>query len=447
MAELVPFRGIRYAATRGRALGQLLAPPYDLISQEQREELLRRSPHNVVRLTLGEDRAGDSAQANRYTRAAGAFEDWLATGVLRADETASLYPLEQTFWAPDGRQLTRRGFVAAVRLHEFSEGIIVPHEKTLTASRADRLAILKAVRANLSPTFGLYRDEGRDTAAALDRACQGEPAAETDSDDGVHHRLWRTDDPQVILMLQALVREQRVFIADGHHRYESAVAYRRWLEAQTPGLPAWGGHHYGLMFLCPMSDPGLVIYPTHRLLFGLRDVALADLLARLARYFTVQVVEESLRKPVGRAWAVSRLGEHAGKSTAFLMVTAEDQRARILTLREDVDLADAELPANKTLRDLDVTVLHTVVFQHLLGVSPGAQELGENITYVRDVGEAVNRVLSGEHQVGFLLNPTPMWQVEAVGEAGQTMPQKSTLFAPRLQSGLVLRAIDPRDRP
>lgn len=447
MAELVPFRGIRYAASRGRALGQLLAPPYDLISQEQRDELLRRSPHNVVHLTLGEDRTGDSAEFNKYTRAAAYFREWMAQGVLQRDEAPALYPLEQTFWAPDGRQLTRRGFMAAVRLHEFSEGVIVPHEKTLVAPKADRLAILKTVGANLSPLFGLYRDDAGATARALDEACATEPVAESDSDDGVHHRLWRADDPAVVGALQALVRDQRIFIADGHHRYETALVYRRWLEERSPGLPADGGHHYILMFLCPMSDPGLVIYPTHRLVYGLGDLPLAGLLPRLSAFFQVQLVEESLMKPVGRAWAISRLSEHAGKSTSFLMVAAEDQRARILTLRDDADLSGVPLPANKTLRDLDVTVLHAVVLEHLLGISPEAQGRGEHVTYVRDAGQAVNRVLSGEHQLGFLLNPTPMWQVEAVGDAGLTMPQKSTLFAPRLQSGLVLRAIDPSHRP
>ena len=447
MAEIVPFRGIRYAATHGRALGQLLAPPYDLISLVQRDELLRRSPHNVVHLTLGEDRAGDSTEVNKYTRAAADWQAWLAEGVLRRDAAPALYPLEQTFWAPDGRQLTRRGFMAAVRLHEFSEGVIVPHERTMAASKADRLAILKTVRANLSPLFGLYRDEAGSTAAALDQACAAEPVAETDSDDGVHHRLWKVEDPAQLAALTGLVKDQRIFIADGHHRYESMLVYRRWLAEQRGALPEWGGHQYGLMFLCPFSDPGLVIYPTHRLVFGLKELGLAGLLAKLERYFTIQLVDESLRKAVGRAWAISRLSEHAGKTTAFLMVSAEDERARILTLREDADFSEAGLPADQTLRDLDVTVLHAVVLQLLLGISAQAQAQGESVTYVRDAGEAVNRVLSGEHQFGFLLNPTPMWQVEAVGDAGLTMPQKSTLFAPRLQSGLLMRAVDTDERP
>jgi hypothetical protein len=201
------------------------------------------------------------------------------------------------------------------------------------------------------------------------------------------------------------------------------------------------------MFLCPMSDPGLLIFPTHRLLYGLPDFDLTAFLASLERLFVIQELPESLHKAAGRAWAVSKLGEHAGGSSSFLMVTAADQRARILTLRAGAEREVSELPADETLQALDVTVLHAVVLQHLLGLSPEAQEKQEKVTYVRDAGEAVSRVLSGEHQVGFLLNPTPMWQLEAVGDAGETMPQKSTLFYPRVPAGLVMRAIDPRGTP
>src|SRR5512145_2797089 len=214
MAEIVPFSAIRYAATRGRALGQLLAPPYDQVSQEQRDELLHRSAHNVIHLTLGEDRPGDVPGANRYTRAGGYLQAWLAEGVLRHDPAPAIYPLEERFWSPDGRDLRRRGFMAAVRLHEFSEGVIVPHEKTLVAPKADRLEVIKAVKANLSPIFGLYRDESGVTSRALDEAALGEAAAETDSDDGVHQRLWRAGDPAVVRPLQELLAQQRIFIAD-----------------------------------------------------------------------------------------------------------------------------------------------------------------------------------------------------------------------------------------
>jgi uncharacterized protein (DUF1015 family) len=303
------------------------------------------------------------------------------------------------------------------------------------------------VKANLSPIFGLYRDESGVTTRVLDAIADLEPVAETDSDDGVHYRLWRSVNPEVVQTLQDLLAPLRIFLADGHHRYETALAYGRMLDEQNPGLPADGGHHYILAFLCPMNDPGLFLFATHRLVYGLKDFSLTAFLERLGRYFTIETLPEDIRRPAGRAWAISKLGDHAGKSTSFLMVTAEDQRARIVTLRDDVDISDAELPANETLAALDVTVLHSVVLQHILGLSPQAQEKQENVTFVRDAGEAVNRVLSGEHPVGFLLNPTPMWQVEAVGEAGETMPQKSTLFYPRLMSGLVMREVNPRERP
>jgi uncharacterized protein (DUF1015 family) len=448
MAEIVPFRGIRYAASRGRALGQLLAPHYDLISLEQRDELLRRSPHNMVHVTVGDDRPTDTPESNKYTRAAEYWASWQLEGALRRDPAPAFYPMEQSFWAPDGRHVKRRGFMAAVRLHEFKEGIIVPHERTLTAPKADRLELLKAVKANLSPLFGLYRDEARATARAIDEFTGGhEPVAEADSDDGVHHKLWRVDSPEGVAAFQALTASGRIVIADGHHRYETCLVYRRLVDEQTPNLPHDGGHHYALFFLCPMSDPGLILFPTHRLIHGLKDFSVPTFVEQLARFFTVDTLPEDIRRPAGRAWAVSKLAEHAGKSTAFLMVTAEDQKARVLTLRDDADLEAAELPRNETLRALDVTVLHGAVLQHLLGLSPRAIENQENVTYVRDAGEAVNRVLSGEHPVGFLLNPTPMWQVEAVGDAGETMPQKSTFFYPRLQSGLVMREVNPREAP
>lgn len=448
MAEILPFRAIRYDATKGRALGHLLAPEFDLVTQEQRDELLRLSPHNIIHVTLGEERPGDSpATTNKYVRAAEHWSTWLAQGVLRRDPAPAIYSLEQSFWAPDGRNLKRRGFIVAVRLHPFSDGVIVPHEKTLAAPKADRLEILKSVKANISPIFGLYRDEEGVTSRLLDAAADREPAAETDSDDGVHHRLWRSDRPEVVKALQDLVAPQRIFLADGHHRYETALAYRRILAEQDPGLPEYGGHHYILGFLCPMNDPGLFLFATHRLVYGLKDFSLPAFLDKLGRYFTIETLSEDIRRPAGRAWAISKLAEHAGRSTAFLMIAAEDQRARVVTLRDDADLTDAELPANETLAALDVTALHSVVLQHILGLSPQAQEKSENLTFVRDAGEVVNRVLSGEHPIGFLLNPTPMWQVEAVGEAGETMPQRSTLFYPRLMSGLVMREVNPHERP
>jgi uncharacterized protein (DUF1015 family) len=443
MPEVLPFCGIRYAAARATTLSRLISPPYDAVSAAYRDELAARSPHNVIHLDLGEERQGDGPDENRYVRAARSLDQWLADGTLRQDPLPALYPLEQSFAGPDGRPRLRRGFVAACRLHAYGEGKVLPHEKTLTAPKADRLEQLKRIPANLSPVFGLYEDEhaegGRALEAAIDGA--GEPVAEADSDDGTHHRLWRVDDPAMLAPLRRVLAEKKVVIADGHHRYESALLYRDLVDREQPGKPAHAGHRFIMMTLCSTADPGVVIYPTHRLLLGLVDLRLGRFVDELGKYFIIDTLQEDLRRPAGRAWAVSKLSEHSGKSTAFLMVAGEDRKGRILTLRDDADLSSVPLPANVTLRDLDVTVLHTIIFQHLLGLSPRLQELGENVRFEMDAGEVVTRTLSGECQLGFLVNPTPMWQVQAVAEAGETMPQKSTFFYPKLASGLVLRRI------
>jgi hypothetical protein len=213
------------------------------------------------------------------------------------------------------------------------------------------------------------------------------------------------------------------------------------VDEREPGQPAAAGHRYIMMALCAMSDPGLVIYPTHRLLGGLPDLRLDRLLEGLHRFFVVDTLAEDLRRPAGRAWAASKLSDHSGKSTTFLMVSAEDGKGRILTLRDDADFSGVPLPGNITLRDVDVTALHVVIFEHLLGLGPRSQEQGENVRYEMDAGEVVTRTLSGEYQLAFLVNPTPMWQVQAVADSGETMPSKSTFFYPKLASGLVMRQV------
>ena len=446
MPAIAPFRGIRYAAG-GRALGNLLAPPYDVVSPAQREALAARSPHNIVRITLPQPEPGDVPGHDRYTRAAQEYQAWVAQGVVQPDPRPALYALEQAFLSPDGRERVRRGVIAAVRLHDLGEGAVRAHESTLAGPLADRLELLRHVKTNLSPVFGLFEDARGEVAAALAGAFQPDPVASTETDDGVRQRLWRLDDPVAVASVQRALADRSILIADGHHRYESALAYRDWIDRQEPGLDPGAGHRWSLMFLLATSDPGLLIYPTHRLLRGVERLRVPELLSRLAPFFEVSIVEEDIRRPSGRAWAISRLSDHLGKSSAFLLVTAEDRRARLLTLRDGADLAGLSLPADENLRALDVSVLHGVVFEGVLGLSRLSQERQENLAYVRDAGEAVARTLDGEFQAAFLLNPTPMWQVQAVADAGLSMPQKSTWFHPKIPSGLVMRSVDPHGPP
>jgi len=267
------------------------------------------------------------------------------------------------------------------------------------------------------------------------------------TDDGTRQRLWRMEDPAAVGAIERLLADRRVTIADGHHRYAAALRFRDELDRAEPGLPPQGGHRYVLMYLLAESDPGLVIYPTHRLLRSLGGLGVEAFVESLRRWFKIFPIEEDIRRPTGRAWAISRLSEHLGKSTAFLLITASDLRARLLTLREDADFSGLPMPEEANLRDLDVTVLHSVVVEGLLGLSKASQDQADDLVYVRDAGEAVARTISGDCQAAFLLNPTPMWQVQAVADAGLTMPAKSTWFHPKIPSGLVMRGVDPRGSP
>ncbi len=443
MPSIAPFQGIRYAVS-GRALSARLAPPYDVIGAAQREALAARDPHGVVHLILEPALPGDHDGNDRYTRAAGRLREWTATGVLRPDPRPALYGLEQCFVAPDGKERIRRGVMAAVRLHDLREGQVLAHEATVPASVADRLALLRNVRTDLSPVFGLHEDPRGEVAAALSGAFGRDPVAEATTDDGTRQRLFRIEDAPTVAAVARTLADRRILIADGHHRYAAALAYRDEIDRVKPGLPEDGGHRYTLMFLLAKSDPGLVLYPTHRLLRSLGGVSPDELFRRLAPHFDVQLIEEDVRRPTGRAWAVSRLSEHKGKSSAFLVVTAADRRVRLVTLREGADLSGLPLPAHETLRALDASVLHGAILEGALGLP---SRVGEGLDFARDAGEAVTRTLGGEYEAAFLLNPTPMWQVQAVADAGLAMPQKSTWFHPKIPSGLVLRPIDPNGAP
>jgi len=443
MPEVLPFRGIRYAASRPAALSRLIAPPYDVISPQSRDELALRSPHNAVHIILDRERPGDGATDNKYLRAARAFAAWMEDGTLRQDPVPALYPIEQSFTGPDGRPRVRLGLVVACRLHAYAEGLVLPHEKTLKGPKVDRLELVRQVQANLSPILALYEDERAEGQRALEAALSETPeaVAEALSDDGTRHRLWRITAPEFVLPLRRILAEKKILIADGHHRYESALAYRDLVDRERPGLPARAGHRYIMMTLCSMSDPGLFIYPIHRLVRGLKDFRPERFFESVARYFSVETLQEDLRRPAGRAWAVSKLAEHRGKSTTFLLITSGDAKGRIITLRDEANLSGLPLPTSTTLRDLDVTVLNCIILQHLLGLSPAAQETEGLVDYAMDVGEVVSRTLSGAWQLGFLVNPTPMWQVQAVAETAETMPDNSTFFYPKLATGLVMRRI------
>jgi uncharacterized protein (DUF1015 family) len=415
MAQVSPFHGVRYRLERPEAAADVIAPPYDVISPAQQEALHRRSPHNVVRLELPRDEDADDAQENRYTRAAALFRQWLASGVLARDEEPCLYVYGQRYEADGGAQ-ERLGLMAALKVEPYEAGVVLPHEQTFPKHREDRYRMLVTAGAQFSPIFGLYSAPEAGVRAALDRAAAGPPAAVARDAEGGEHRLWPVADPEFARWAAGVFEGRQVFIADGHHRYETALRYRNERRAMKPDAPP-SPSDYVMTFLVEMDDPGLVLLPTHRLVRA-GIPAPEELRRKLEPYFEVTPV--SLDE-------ADRLRHHQ------IGVVLPDGAAWRLTLKDPQLLARLDGEHGDAWRDLDVVLLHRLVFAEALGLA----EAGE-IVYTRDPAEARERVLSGEFAASFLLPPPRVEELKAVAGAGDRMPEKSTYFWPKAVTGLVI---------
>lgn len=427
MPEIAPGRFVRYSD--GTRLTDVVSPPYDVIDEEARAALEQRSPHNYVRLILPREQPGEPPQV-RYARARELLEQWIEEGALVQDDRPSLLVVEQRFTdLVTGEQRVRRGVQALLKLSEFSEGKVLPHERTLSGPKADRLSLMKAVGAHLSPIFVLYPDPANEVLATLAEIFQRAPDGEAEAA-GATHRMWRVYDQALVSRVSALLADKVGFIADGHHRYETALAFRR--EAKAAGTSTENTPlDYIPAFLCGLSDPGLVVFPTHRLLHS-TGLTVATLLPKLEGAFTVE------RLPRLDADALLERVRAAGEH-AFAVLGANGEAA-VLRWQRDT-LSSLGLPAGP-VGELDVSALHSVVFERLLGLSRESQERQENLRYVKDGHEAIRRTLAGEAELAFLLNATPTAQVRAVAEAGEVMPQKSTYFYPKIIDGLALQRLD-----
>jgi uncharacterized protein (DUF1015 family) len=432
MAEIAPFRGILYDPKKAGPADRLLAPPYDVISPAEREQLAALDPHNVVRLILPKDaQGGDSDE--KYALAARDLQAWLAAGVLRRDDAPAFYRYHQTFTA-EGKTTTRKGFICRVRLARFSEGIVLPHERTLAGPKADRLKLKRAARAHLSQVFGLYSDPGRVTDQPFEAVEAEAPLLDGTTSDGVRQRLWRLTDAAAQQRVVAALADKKIYIADGHHRYETMLALRDELraEAKSPRSSV----EYGSIFLANMDDPGLLVFPTHRVVHGLPSFNRRAVVESARRFFTVE------EAPLGEAAAVRERLAHKGHAApSFALATADG--VAYLSLRGDVDLPSLKGPA--VLRTLDVTVLHALVIEEILGIDRAAQERQTNLRYVKDTAQALAEVRVPGVQAVLVMNPTRVSQVKEVADAGEVMPQKSTFFYPKLASGLVINPIVPSE--
>jgi uncharacterized protein (DUF1015 family) len=429
MAEILPLTALHYDLARAGALRQLIAPPYDVIDADLRAQLAARSPHNVVHVDLPEATA---ANRDPYANAAHILGEWERDGILVRDDTPAIWALAQDCTGPDGRPLTREGFLCRVRIEDprAPDATIRPHERTHPGPKEDRLRLTRATKTNLSPIFALFDDPGRIAWGALQPYVRTTHASEAVGTDGTANRLWRVTDPNAIeTVIDTVAASEELLIADGHHRYETARAY-----ASETGDHD-GPHRYVLMCLVALQDPGLTVFPTHRLVTGLEDddERQDKLDAALREHFDVEELpdEASLVPEPGAGDGLVQIGYMDARAKRPFMLTLKDRGIA------DAALADHAEP----YRHLDTAVLEALVLKDALGMTDAEIDHLDGLDYARDLAQALDALHGGEHDAGFFMGATPIAQVQAVAEAGEHMPPKSTYFFPKVPTGLVLNPL------
>jgi len=433
MAHIEPFRALRYDPTRV-ALADVATQPYDKISPSMQERYYAASPYNLVRIILGKRVATDGPNDNPYTRAASFFRDWRQQGVLRQDSEPSIYRYTQQFSLPgSNKQLERQGFIALGRVEDYSANVVFRHEQTLAKPKADRLDLLRATRAHFGQIFMLYSDPSAEVESAL--ANTSSPSAEVRDEYGVLHQLWKVSDPALIELVRSSMQDKKLIIADGHHRYETALNYRNERRAEAGAAPApHMPYEFAMMTFVNMDSPGLVILPTHRVVRGVPEFSMDSFRTGASNYFSVEEADGNVT--ASRATAMIREAAHTG--TSMLVVARE----RVFLLSRPKAPASAFGNMSFRQQSLDVVQLHKCLLEGVLRISEEAIRDQQNVTYVRDAEEAIAMVRNDQANVAFLMNPARMQHVRDIAFAGDVLPQKSTDFYPKLLSGLAIYALE-----
>ncbi|NOY69478.1 MAG: DUF1015 domain-containing protein [Deltaproteobacteria bacterium] len=441
MAVVQPFKGIRYNPKKIKNLSEVATPPYDVISKKEQQAFYDRHPRNIIRLDKGMDLPGDNEGENRYIRAGRYFGAWLAGDVLIKDDRPSFY-LTTVNFKVNGDDFVRYGLIARVRLEPFSSRIILPHEKTFSKVKTKRLALMKACHANFSHIFSIYTD-GQDGLSNLRAAASGlSPESDFIDDAGHRHRMWRIFDPKVLSGVSQAFADRQLFIADGHHRYETALNYRDWIAGQTPDFNEDHPANYVMMYLCAMEDPGLKILPTHRLLSGISAEKQQALLARAGDWFDIiEIPPGNGDESEAQKQMEGLLEEKQNEAPAIGMVL--QSRPELFVLTAKPGFKDTLIAGNvpDLLCAIDVTVLTQLILIRCLGLLPDDLDNEDLFDYITTVSEAVSSVRNGDHDVAFIMNPATNEQVRAIAGAGLTMPRKSTYYYPKAITGQVMNFV------
>jgi len=437
MATIRPFEGVRYNPEKIPDLSAVISQPYDRVRHGLQDKYYDLSPYNIVRIIKGKEQAGDGEGSNVYTRARDTYEAWLEEGVLMREEVPALYVLHQSFTLPDGSTRTRKGLIAAFELSRFDEGVVLPHERTLSGPKVDRLNLMRATETNFGHIFMLY--PGDRINELLGAAIEGQEGFELHElfERDVTQGFWAVTDADVIAaVVEEMAPRRNLIIADGHHRYETALNFRDEMREKHPDTPSNAGFNYRMVTMVSMEDPGLVILPTHRLIHSYGRMDGGEALERAKAYFDVA-------RAADRAAMEAALAEARPAQPRFGFY---DGTYAVLTLQDAAAMERVVPDRAPSWRLLDVSVLHELFIERVLDIDKAAVERKENIEYLRDPQMGYDAVDEGEADFLLVMNPTRMEQVRACTAADEKMPQKSTDFFPKVISGLVMRPIGAEER-
>jgi uncharacterized protein (DUF1015 family) len=445
MAFIAPFKGVSFNVEKVGSLDDVVTPPYDVINENAVESYTAKNPYSMIRLDITKNPGGAVGEDTRYRDVADLFKQWLDQDVLKRDKQAALYLYTVQYKHPSGRMLTRKGVVALVGLSEFGEGVVKPHEETFESVISDRLRLLDTTKAQFSQIFSLYSDEENDVLTLLDAAKEKDPMGSITDGDGCIHSLYRVTDGAVIMQVQDFFMDKALYIADGHHRYTTALAYRRLQRARNPGFSEKDPANHIMMYLCPMEDPGLSVLPTHRLLHWPGELSMEELRTRLSHSFELEEIKGGSRE-VLLCEVLSRMDEEEQKTTGRIATTfgvyhpGEDRCFLLITKPEAYELLK-EKPAQ--LQELDVVVLSDVIIQDALELDHHRCEEENLIHYFSDPDEAMDDAVKkcnkedAKTPLLFVMNPTRVKQVKQVADEKLIMPHKSTYFYPKIMTGLL----------
>ena len=435
MAEIRPFRGVRYNQAKIKDMAKVISPPYDIISPRQQDTLYQSSPYNFVRIEYNRESPQDNNLDNRYIRAAANIANWLKEGILKRDETAAFYLHAHTFTSR-GQNFLRRDIIAAVKLEEWDKKIILPHENIIPKAKSDRMSMLHACQGNTSQVLAMYADPQKVISDVISQQEKMNPIMEFKDPWGEGHKVWSITEPQAVKKIEREIAKQPLYIADGHHRYDSALTFKREQDAQNKVHSGQEGYNYVMFALIDFADAGLVILPTHRLVKGISKIALSGLRSNLANFFSI----EDITLDAPGAWQkVDSLlkGLTPEMDSINLAVYGLSGDALTILTLKDAEISGRLMPAihGDLYKKLDVSLVDHVVLEKLLGYDKDKEDIA--LAYTHDRNDAIDRVKGGEYQLAFLLNPVGPEIIKEIADAGDRMPRKSTYFYPKSPAGLV----------